>query len=84
MPVEIIPDSITALVTDGWFLYEKCKCGGKLKHKYRHPDKTGYEVWWYPRLFQFKVFFNNKTIVPLSPIGQLTTKLNQVLNEALT
>ena len=84
MPIVAQPESIEKLLADDWFLYEKCKCGGKLKYKYRHDNHPGYEVWWYPKLFQFRIFYQNKSIRPLTPIGKLTDVLKQILNEAIT
>jgi len=76
------PESIVQLLAAGWFLYEKCKCGGKLKYKYRSENYPGYEVWWYPKHFEFRIFYQSKSVQPVTPIGKLTQVLNNMLSEA--
>lgn len=75
-----IPDQITHLTESGWFLYEICRCGGKLKHKYRNEQYPGIEVRWYPKLFGFTILDTNKTIVAMTAIGKLTQKLEEILH----
>jgi hypothetical protein len=82
MATVLQPETIVQLLADGWFLYEKCKCGGKLKYKYHHNDHPGYAVWWYPKFFEFRILYQNKSIRTLTPIGRLTDTLKTVLDDA--
>lgn len=76
----VIPEQVNELTNSGWYLYEKCRCGGKLKYKYRNMQYPTIEVRWYPNFYSFTIIDNNKTLVAMTPIGRLTQKLQEVLH----
>jgi hypothetical protein len=69
---------LTILRNAGWHFYEKCRCGGVLKWKYRHPDKPGLELEWWLKYYQFQITERNKVKVPPTRIENLKTQLEQL------
>ena len=64
-----------AIANNGWLFYEKCKCGGILKYKYRHPEKPGLQLEWWVKYFQFRITNYSKTKVQQTPIAKLEETL---------
>lgn len=63
---------------NGWRLFGKCRCGGRLQYKYRHDEKPKIEVRWYVKHHSFTIRDGNKTIVGYTPIGQLDAELKKL------
>lgn len=64
-----IPEMITSA---GLQYFEKCRCGGMLKYKFKHPQKNGYTVEWLVLYAKFKVVNRNKVIVAATPLSKFT------------
>lgn len=61
-----------ALAEYGWTFYEKCRCSGILKYKYRNPDHDGLELEWFVKYYQFRITYNGRqTKVPVTKIEDL-------------
>lgn len=71
-------DTEEILTRYGWAFYDKCRCGGVLKHKYRNPDKPGVEIEWQVKRYLFKVKCWGKTIKTLTAIGKLEETLKEL------
>ena len=55
----------------GWNFWEKCRCGGVLKWKYRHPGKPGLELEWWIKYYQFRITDRRKVKIPATKIENL-------------
>ena len=71
-----IPNPPAAIADNGWELHDKCRCGGRLRYKYRHPDKPGYELEWIVKYFQFRILEGRKVHTPITNIKDLDTILS--------
>lgn len=72
------PTEPAAIANNGWLFYQKCKCGGILKQKYRHPDKPGLQLEWWVRYYQFKITQLSKTKIPQIPLSKLEDTLKNL------
>jgi hypothetical protein len=63
-----IPEIITNV---GWKYYEKCRCGGILKYKFRHEQKPGLTLEWFVLYAKFRIVERNKLKVPATALSKL-------------
>lgn len=68
----IIPQPIE---DHGWNFFEKCRCGGTLKYKFKHPNKPDMLLIWMPTYRQFKIQDKNITKIPVTKIEKLQETL---------
>lgn len=68
----------SAISGNGWQYYSTCVCGGIRKYKYRHPDKPGYELEWWVKVFQFKVTYKNKSVTRPLKIAEMDKTLKEL------
>ena len=66
-----IPEIISSA---GWVYFEKCRCGGILKYKFKHPAKKGLVLEWMVLYSKFRMVERNKIKVPATALS----KLNEV------
>lgn len=68
----------TAIRTNGWFFIAKCRCGGILKYKYRHPQKKTLELHYWVKHKRFLIMEFSKTKIPLTAIDKIDDILKSV------
>lgn len=66
----------------GWTFYDKCRCAGKVRYKYRNKELNELELEWWPRFERFKVTYLGVTtkISPL-PLIKLGATLKALVAE---
>ena len=62
-----VPEIIT---NGGWTYFEKCRCSGILKYKFKHADKPGLVLEWLVLYAKFKIINRNKVKVAATPLSK--------------
>ena len=56
----------------GWKFYEKCRCSGAMKYKYRNENFKDLELEWWKDYYKFKITYNGtRTKIPLTKLEKL-------------
>ena len=68
-----------ALALNGWDFYEKCRCSGIMKRRYRSTAHPDLELEWWVKYGQFRITYRGSTTkVPLAKIAELDKTLKEL------
>ena len=68
-----------ALALNGWTYYDKCRCVGMMKYKYRSKAHPDLELEWWTKYNQFKITYRgSSTKVPLSKVSNMDKILKEL------
>lgn len=79
MGADMIRDEPAALAANGWAFYERCRCAGRMKYKYRNPAHPELELEWWVKYYCFRITYLGRSVkVPPTKIGLLDKTLKEL------
>jgi len=70
------------ILSAGWYFYEKCRCSGIIKYKYRNKVLNSLELEWWAKRSMFKVTYRgSSTKIPPTSVMKLEKTLNELKEE---
>ena len=66
------------LVSQGWWMYKSCSCGGTRTEKFKHPQKPSKEIWIKPNRNRWEYRIGRPVYKAGTGLEQLTIHLKEI------